>query len=468
MSTSPSGSKDVVVIGAGIAGLTAAYTLKNAGYRVLVLERTDRAGGLIQTTREGDYLCERGPNTFLASAKPLLTLVAKLCMTEELIQNSEGHNRRYLYRNGRLQELATHPLQFLKSPLLSLRGKLRLFWEPFAKGPPSDADESVADFVRRRVGGEILSAIVDPMVTGIIAGDTAQLSMSATFPKVKAMERQHKSLFGAMRALRKKRKAAGIARPPTGLLGFGGGMGTLCDSLANFLKDDIWYQVQIDKMTQKQDHRWELRLRHHDGTFVQESPTVVVAAPAYTAASLLAPILPDIITPLSAIPYAPVTVVHLGYRRRDVTDMKPGFGFLIPRSEGIRMLGVIWSSQIFPNRAPKNHILMTAMYGGATDPEITEISDNDMVRQVHDDLKKTMGIEARASFVNICRHGRAIPQYTIGHLNRIDHIRTVLKTHPGLFLSGNYLTGYSVSDTVQNATQTATATAEYLTAHRYV
>lgn len=464
MSISPAGPKDVVVIGAGIAGLTAAFTLKNAGYRVVVLERAERAGGLIRTTRSQDYLCELGPNTFLTSAKPLLNLVAKLGLNDELIQNDAGHNRRYLFKDGRLQELAMHPLKFLTSPLLSLRGKLRLFWEPFAKGPPSDADESVADFITRRVGGEILSTIVDPMVSGIIAGDTTQLSMAAAFPKIVAMEHQHKSLFGAMRAMSAKRKATKTARPKSGLLGFKDGMDTLCTSLVDRLKDDIWFNAQVEKTTQRSDHRWEVRFRHNEGTFVQEAPIVLITAPAYVAANLLSPVLPDIVTPLSAIPYAPVTVVHLGYRRHDITDMKPGFGFLIPRSEKIRLLGAIWSSQIFPNRAPKDHILMTMMYGGATDPEITEVADNDMVRQVHEDLQKTMGIDARASFVNICRHGRAIPQYTIGHLNRIDNIRTILKTHPGLFLSGNYLTGYSVSDTVQNALHTATEIAEYLTA----
>ncbi len=466
MSISPSGPKDVIVVGAGIAGLAAAHTLKEAGYRVLILERSDRAGGLIQTTRDGGFLCERGPNTFLTSAKPLLNLVAKLGMTGELIQNAEAHNRRYIFKDGRLQELAMHPLRFMKSPLLSLRGKLRLFWEPFAKGPPSDTDESVAGFVTRRVGAEILSTIVDPMVTGIIAGDTHQLSMAAAFPKIVAMERQHKSLFGAMRALRARRKMAGGVKTKSGMLGFKDGMGTLCTVLSDGLQDDIRYNVYIEKLSQRPDRHWELRFRHNEGIFVQEAPTVVIAAPAYVASALLSPILPDINTPLSAIPYAPVTVVHLGYRHRDIEKMMPGFGFLVPRSEGIRLLGVIWSSQIFSNRAPKDHILMTLMYGGATDSEITEISDNDMVLQVHGDLQKTMGIGARASFVNICRHGRAIPQYTIGHLNRIDHVRTILKVHPGLFLSGNYLTGYSVSDTVQNAAHTATEIAEYLTAHK--
>lgn len=456
----------MVVIGAGIAGLTAAFTLKHAGYRVLVLERADRAGGLIQTVRHQEYLCERGPNTFLTSAKPLLTLVNKLGIDSELIQNAPDHNRRYLFKDGRLQELAMHPLKFLTSPLLSLRGKLRLFWEPFAKGPPSEADESVADFITRRVGAEILSTIVDPMVSGIIAGDTTQLSMSAAFPKIVAMERQHKSLFGGMRAAGARRRASKTPRPKSGLLGFKGGMGTLCGALADRLRDDIWFNAHIEKLAQRPDRRWDVRFRHNDGTFVQETPAVVITAPADKAAALLLPILPDINTPLSAIPYAPVTVVHLGYRRCDINDMKPGFGFLIPRSEGIRLLGVIWSSQIFPNRAPRDHVLMTLMYGGATDPEITEVSDNDLVLQVHGDLQKTMSIVARASFVNICRHGRAIPQYTIGHLSRIDHVRSILKTQPGLFLSGNYLTGYSVSDTVQNATHAATEIAEYLTAHR--
>lgn len=468
MSISPSGPKDIVVIGAGIAGLTAAHTLKNAGYRVLILERSARAGGFIQSERHQDFLCETGPNTFLQSAKPLLSLASKLGIDSDLVQSAPEHNRRYLFKDGRLQELGMNPFKFLKSPLLSLRGKLRLFWEPFAKAPPEDKDESVADFVTRRVGAEILTTIVDPMVSGIIAGDTKQLSMAAAFPKVVAMERQHKSLFGAMRAMITKRKSkdAKNGKPKMGLLSFKDGMGTFSAALANSLKEDLWCDAHVEKVTRRADHQWEVQFGHHDGNFVQEAAAVIIAAPAYTAAALLSPILPDIVTPLSAIPYAPITVIHLGYRNSDITNMKPGFGFLIPRSEKVRLLGSIWSSQIYPNRAPKDHLLMTLMYGGATDPEITEISDNDLVKQVHDDLKTTMGIDARANFVNICRHGRAIPQYTIGHLSRIDNIRTILKTQPGLFVTGNYLTGYSVSDSIQNATHAATEIAEYLTARQ--
>lgn len=462
MSISPFGSKDVVIIGAGIAGLSAAYTLKNAGYRVLVLEKNSHAGGLIQTIRDQDYLCELGPNTFLPSAKPLLNLVSKLGLDPELIQNAADHSRRYIFKNGALQELVMNPFKFLKSPILSLRGKLRLLWEPFAKGPPAGADESIADFITRRLGREVLTSLVDPMVTGIIAGDTTQLSVAATFPKLAAMERQHKSLFAAMKAMRKKSTEK---KSSAGLLGFKGGMVVLCDALADQLKDDLLFETSIEKISQRADHHWEIRLQHKGGTFVQESPTLIIASPAYAASSLLSAVAPDIVTPLSAIPYAPVAVAHVGYRLRDITTMPPGFGFLIPRSEGVRMLGAIWSSQIFENRAPSGHVLMTLMYGGAMDPEITEISDNDMVRQVEGDLQRTMGISARPSYFNMRRHSRAIPQYTIGHQNRIDHIRTILKATPGLFLSGNYISGYSVSDSIQNATQTATAAAEYLTAH---
>lgn len=463
MSTSPFGPKDVVVIGAGIAGLTAAYTLKKAGYRVLLLEKNPRVGGLIQTHHDQGYLCEMGPNTFLPSAKPLLNLVSKLGLESELIQNPEDHNRRYIFKNGQLQELAMHPLKFLKSPILSWRGKLRLLWEPFAKGPPADTDESIADFITRRLGAEVLTSLVDPMVTGIIAGDTRQLSMAATFPKLAAMEKNHKSLFGAMRA---KRKRAG-AKPKMGLLGFKTGMDTLCVALANALKDDIILEAQIEKISQRPDRRWEIRFQQKEGTFVQAAPTLLMATPAYTTAAFLSPLSADVVTPLSAIPYAPVTVAHVGYRAKDANAV-PGFGYLIPRSEGVRLLGVIWSSQIFQNRAPAGHILMTTMYGGATDPEMSELSDNDMVRLLEQDLQKTMGIAARPSYLNIRRHIRAIPQYTIGHLNRIDHIETILTGHPGLYLSGNYISGYSVSDTIQNATQAATKVAEYLTAHHYV
>lgn len=464
MSISPFGPKDVVIIGAGIAGLAAAYTLKKAGYRVLVLEKSARVGGLIHTKTDQGFLCEIGPNTFLPSAKPLLTLAGKLGLDTELIQNPAEHNRRYIFKDGQLQELAMHPLNFLKSPILSWRGKLRLLWEPFAKGPPADTDESIADFITRRLGAEVLTSLVDPMVTGIIAGDTRQLSIAATFPKLAAMEKNHKSLFGALRA---RRKRSG-ARPKFGMLGFKNGMETLCNALAIALKQDIVLEIQIEKISQESNRLWTIRFQHKGGTFVQNIPTVILATPAYTAAEILSPLIPDIVTPLSAIPYAPVTVAHVGYRTKDMGRMRPGFGFLIPRSEGVRLLGVIWSSQIFQNRAPKDHLLMTTMYGGATDPEITELSDNDLVRILETDLQKTMGIRARPAFLNIRRHARAIPQYTIGHLNRIDHIETLLTTHTGLYLSGNYISGYSVSDTIQNAIQTATKVAEYLTAHHYV
>ncbi|PIR20759.1 MAG: protoporphyrinogen oxidase [Deltaproteobacteria bacterium CG11_big_fil_rev_8_21_14_0_20_47_16] len=460
MSISPAGNKDVVIIGAGIAGLTAAYTLKKAGYRVLVLERSDHSGGLIQTANYQDFLCELGPNTFLPTAKPLRNLITKLGIDSELIQSPSEHNRRYIFKKGKLQELHMSPFAFLKSGLVSLAGKLRLLWEPFAKGPPSEQDESVADFVTRRLGSEILDSIVDPMVTGIIAGNPHELSAAAAFPKLVNMERHYKSIFGAMRARKKNSKTS-----PHGLLGFKNGMGTLCHALNKQLDPDIWHNVQIEKITQRQDRQWELRLTHKDGHFIQTTPTLLIATPAYVTATLLSSISPDCVTPLSAIPYAPITVVHLGYSKKEINNLPNGFGFLVPRSERIRLLGTIWSSQIFSNRAPDGYTLLTAMYGGASDPDIMEMSDNDLVKQIQSDLEQTLSISTRPSFINIRRIIRGIPQYTIGHLNRIDHLDTLLKMRPGLFLTGNYLTGYSVSETVLNATQAATETAEYLMAH---
>lgn len=462
MSISPAGPKDVVIIGAGIAGLAAAYTLKKAGYRVLVLERSNRVGGLIKTIREQEYLCEAGPNSFLSNAKPLLNLVNKLDLESELVQNNSQNNHRYIFKNGRLQELAMNPIKFLGSSLLSWRGKLRLLWEPFAKGPPMDHDESFADFITRRLGREAYEWIADPMVTGIIAGDARTLSAAAAFPKLTAMERQHKSLFAGMRARRKKMQG----RPSAHLLSFRSGMATLVTALESHLKDDIRREVMIDCVVHRADHRWELRFTDHGGTFVQGASAVLVATPAANTSGLLTSIIPDIITPLSAIPYVPVITMHLGFRKKEAASVPPGFGFLVPRRQGVRLLGSIWSSQIFANRAPSDHALFTLMYGGATDMDVNELGDNDLLRQASDDVQRTMSISARPAFVHIRRHTHAIPQYTIGHNNRIDHIRTLLKTQPGLFLSGNYLSGYSVSDTIQNATQSATEIAEYLTAHR--
>lgn len=461
MSVSPVGPKDVVIVGAGIAGLAAAHTLKKAGYRVLLLERSTRVGGLIQSIRDQDYLCEEGPNTFLSSAKPLLNLVNKLGLEPALTQTDDRHNRRYIFKNGRLQEVPTNPLTFLLSPLLSWRGKLRLLWEPFASAPPADRDEAFADFVTRRLGREVLQTIADPMVSGIIAGDARYLSAAAAFPKLTQLERQHKSLFAAMWARRKKMRE----RTPSRLLSFSKGMSTLTAALESQLKADIRCGVEIIRISQRADHRWEVKFVDNGGTFVQEVPAVLVATPAFSAATLLSGTLPDIITPLSAIPYVPVTALHLGFRKHDAASIPPGFGFLVPRNQKVRLLGSIWSSQIFSNRAPADHTLLTLMYGGAADPEMNELNDNDLLRQASADIAQTMSITTRPAFVNIRRHARAIPQYTIGHQNRIANIQTQLMTKPGLFLTGNYISGYSVSDTIQNATHSATEIAEYLTAH---
>lgn len=354
-----------------------------------------------------------------------------------------------------------NPLGFLKSGLVSIRGKLRLLWEPFAKGPPSEQDESIADFVTRRFGSEVLNTLVDPMVTGIIAGNPHDLSVAATFPKLVTMEKRYKSIFGAMRA----RRSSGRVSAENSMLGFQRGMTTLSDALVDQLNANILCDAQISTIRHPKSNQWEVSFTHNGKTVVQHAPTVILATPSFVAASLLSSLLPECVTPLSAIPYAPVTVVHLGYAKKDIASLPPGFGFLIPRSEKIRLLGTIWSSQIFSNRAPTDSLLMTAMYAGASDTDAMELSDNELLRQIQTDMERTLHISARPSFVNIRRVMRAIPQYTIGHLSRVDHVDTLLKTQPGLFLTGNYLTGYSVSDTILNATHTATETAEYLMAH---
>lgn len=452
---------DVIVVGAGMAGLTTAFMLKKSGYNVAILEKNKHSGGVVQSERINDFLCEYGPNTFLPTAKPLLHLINKLGLDDQLIFNTPCTNHRYIFSHGRLREMHMHPFKFLTSSLLSWRGKLRLLWEPFAKGVDNERDESIAEFIERRLGSDILDTLIDPMVTGIVAGDPRQLSMAATFPKLVGMERQYGSLF---RALRAKSKAKAKHNRQT-LFSFINGLQTLPNALTAQLAAHVHHDIRIDAIRENSPRHYTLQMTQGTQQHQITAPALVCATPAYSAAPLMSRLLPEITEPLSAIPYAPVAVVHTGYRNNHA-QLPAGFGFLVPRREGVRLLGSIFSSQIFPNRAPSGYNLLTNMVGGATDSNILDLSDTELLEIVRDDLKKTLQIDNAPAFSHIKRHTKAIPQYVIGHQRRIDWIHTTLKTKPGLYCTGNYLSGYSLADTIANATAVATETAEYLTAHK--
>lgn len=459
---------DVAIIGAGITGLALADALEGAAgeegtARVIVLERNDRVGGNIRTERIDDYVCERGPNGFLDNAPATLALVRRLGLEDRLQVSSEAARRRFIFARGRLHEVPVSPIPFLRSGLLSWRGKLRVACEPFAAGPP-ETEETVYDFAARRVGREAADMLVDPMVSGIFGGDAQRLSLRACFPKMAQMEREHGSLVRAALARRRTRPSARAALgAPTGrLTSFASGTEELSRALAARLGRGVETNARVtavERLASHQTREGRPRYRLH----VARRPpldvdAVVLAGPASESAAIVEELDDGLAQALREIVTAPLAVVCLGYDEpRLVGNRGPlnGFGFLVPRREGVRLLGALWESSIYPGRAPSGRVLIRVMIGGALDPGALELNDPELLSLARSELYTTMGLNCPPVFAHVFRHRVGIPQYTVGHLHRLDTIERRLQAHPGLFVAGNSYRGISLNACVEDAAPTA-------------
>ncbi|RMH05135.1 MAG: protoporphyrinogen oxidase [Aquificota bacterium] len=432
--------KEVIVIGAGISGLSVAYHLTKRGIDTLVLEKEDKPGGNIQTLTKGEYILELGPQTILADEK-VEEFIKELGLEPQYA--SETSKYRYIYKKGRLIPLPLSPLSFFTSPLLSLRAKLRVLKEPFV--PPSPkTEESVAEFVKRRLGQEFLDYIVAPFLSGVYAGDPEKLSVKHAVKRVYELEQKFGSLIkGAI-----KLKALG---PKGRLVSFDGGNYTLIKELSKRVK------VETENVA--------LRIRRKDDLFHVDTKKgkyvarcVVVATPASSAGYLLRDLSWSASEQLEDLYYAPVVVVHVSVKKG---SLPPGFGFLVPRVENKRLLGVLFSSQLFPGRAPKDRELLTLYLGGATDPEVVEYEEEAIKSIVEEELKEMLRLD-RVEFLSITRWKRAIPQYTLGYDRYIELAKTFEKENPGLFLTGNHLYGVSVADCIRASYQVAKRVEEFV------
>ncbi len=436
---------DAVVIGAGISGLATAYFLQQAGLQVKLVG--ERLGGVIQTRQEEGFLYELGPNTFPSSSKSLMELSRSLGLTPKAA--SDKAKKRYLFYKNQLQALPGNPLEIFTTPLLSLSGKARLFSEPL-KPKVKNADPTVAEFVTARLGAEVLERFVDPFVSGIYAGDVQKLSMAAVFPKLSAWERQAGSILkGAVQAKKKAPKT--LKKSPYQLLSFQEGMATLPSALASALADHV--SVGCATKLLQTGEGWEVLLQ--DGERLQ-AQSVVLATPAYVASYLLRPRDLQAAKVLDTIEYAPIATVAMGFEKPAMGHPLDGFGCLIPRSQQIPLLGAIWSSSLFPERAPEGRVLLSCFIGGATLPAMVEWGETQISEEVLSGLRAVFhqpGLQP--IFSRVQRWERAIPQYTLGHRERVQALEDRLSHLPGLFLAGNYLHGVSMNDCVSNARQAA-------------
>jgi oxygen-dependent protoporphyrinogen oxidase len=462
----------IAVIGAGISGLAAAYAIEReaaaAGIAVetVVLEKEPRTGGKIWSIREEGYLCEWGPNGFLDNKPMTLELCDRLGIRGRLLRSDDNARKRFIYSGAGLHRLPENGPSFLKSGLISWPGKLRLACEPLIPARRDGADETLADFARRRLGQEALDKLIAPMVSGIFAGDPETMSLQSCFPRIHQLEQEYGGLVRAMvklarqkKAERRAGKAVASAAGPGGILtSFVAGIQELTDSAAAALAGSVRTGAAVAELARR-DGGFELRLE--DGTAV-EAEVVVSAAPAPVAAKLLALLDPAMAELLAGIPYAPMNVVCFGYERQKIARDLDGFGYLIPKKEGKGILGTLWDSSIFPNRAPAGKVLLRSMMGGATNPGAIDLPESEVRARVMADLKEIMGISAEPDFVRIFRHRQAIPQYVVGHGRRLAALEERQGAVPGLFLAGNALRGVGLNDCVHASNQVAASVAAFL------
>jgi oxygen-dependent protoporphyrinogen oxidase len=439
--------KKIAIIGAGISGLSTAYAIERlAGelgldVEVTVFEREERTGGKIWSIKEEGYLCEWGPNGFLDSKPMTLELCDQIGIKDKLERSNDNARKRFIYSGGILNRLPENGPMFLQSKLISWPGKIRLAQE-FIKPKRTDGvDETLADFARRRLGAEALDKLIGPMVSGIFAGNPETMSLQSCFPRIHELEQEYGGLLKAMILLAKQKKAeikagkqvASAAGPGGVLTSFVDGIQELTDATIKALKGQVQTGNAVTGLKQIEDG-WELRLA--DGSNF-DAEVVVSAAPAHVLKELTWSLDGELSQLLDGIPYAPMNVICFGYEQDKIERDLDGFGYLIPKKEGCEILGTLWDSSIFPERAPEGHVMLRSMMGGATNPEAVELSDAEVKERTMAELKKIMGVGAEPDFVRIFRHQRAIPQYVVGHAERLAAIDERLKAHSGLILTGN-------------------------------
>jgi oxygen-dependent protoporphyrinogen oxidase len=453
-------SKQVVVIGGGISGLACAYKLQQSGVAVTLLESTDRVGGLMGTVEKDGFLFETGPQSF-QGAETLLHLIRELGIDNELC-TADSKAPRYVLRNGELMKIPMSPQAILSTSLLGLGSRWKVVSEPFRKTQPPSDEESVAKFVRRKFGHEILEYLVSPFVSGVYAGDPEKLSLRAAFPSLEEWERDYGSILrGAMKSRSGKPKQAGGAPP---LCSFKRGVSTLATTIGSKLADRLLAGARADAILPCSTGAGASQIQFtRDGQQQTLSAhAVVMATPALTAAHLAAQIAPSLVATLSGIAYAPVAVVGLGYYSKQIGQPLDGFGVLIPRAEKIRTLGIIWNSSLFPGRAAEGRVALTGIVGGATDPGVVEETEATIASIVQLDSEGVLDIAGAPITSCVWKHSKALPQYNLGHGHVVKSIREGERATPGLFFTGNYLGGPSIGKCVEEGFATAAATLAFL------
>jgi oxygen-dependent protoporphyrinogen oxidase len=434
------------VLGAGLSGLSAARALAKSGQDVVLLEASSRPGGVVRTVEREGFLCETGPNT-VRPAPELWRLIEELDLVGEVLL-ADARSPRYVDFGGALHPLPMSPMALVRSKLLTARGKWRLLSEPFRRAAPRP-EESVRDFITRRLGPEAADRLVEPFVAGIFAGSAARLDVSATFPSLVRWEREHGSLVRG--AVADRRAKAPGRSTPRGLVSFRMGLEALPRAMAAGLGPAFRPGCDVRVVEPRPGGGWTV----HSTTGDVEADRVFLALPAHVAAGLVAGFAPEASGALAAIPHPPLAVLHLAWPAPALARPLDGFGHLVCPDANRRILGAVWSSGLFAGRAPDGHALLTVFLGGARDPDALTLSDSGLAAAATRDLEAEGLVRGAPRVVLVTRWEHAIPQYERGHAQRIATLAAAEARWPGLRFLGNYRGGVSVADVIRSGLEAA-------------
>lgn len=453
----------VVIIGGGISGLAAAHRLNEQNVQVTLLEASPRLGGTIETTHRDGFLLERGPDSFISEKPQALELAKRLGLESRLVQTNEQFRRSFIVRDGRLrtvpegfQLLAPSRLwPFITSDIFSVAGKARMAADLVLPRKHTNGanDESLASFVRRRLGVEALERMAQPMVGGIYTADPETLSLRATLPRFLEMERQHRSLILAMLKQGRAQKIGTSGARYSLFLSFDRGMQVLVDALAQQIKADVRLNTRAIGL-KRDGSGWTITTR--DGAELQ-ADAICIALPAYIAASLLNNTHERLAEKLKHIRYASTATINFAYRRSAIAHPLNGFGFVVPFVEKRSLIACSFSSVKFSGRAPEGDVLLRAFAGGALQPDIFALDEGDMQVRVEAGLRELLGIREDPLFVEVAKWKDSMPQYEVGHLERVNEIEKLTAEIPRLTLAGNAYRGAGIPDCIRSGETAADA-----------